>query len=231
MTNSVLGDPYLRALYETAFKSLTDCLPEKINTLIEIGAGDGLSKQFLPRAFLTDIAFDKNLNAICTAHKLPFKSASVDALVLKDSLHHLPNVELFLNEAHRVLRVGGRVVIFDPYWGLLAKFVYRFLHQEEFDQNTITWNFQSNSPWDSNQALTYLLLRRDRARFEQLFPFFKICEHEVLIGPSFLLSGGVSRRTVVSGKFLKILLRLEMRQSKWFDSLCFFHVFSLTKTL
>ena len=231
MIDSVLRDPYLRALYDTAFSSITNYLPEERNTLIEIGAGDGLSKQFLPKALLTDIAFHKNLDSICTAHELPFKSASVDALVLKDSLHHLPNVELFLNEAHRVLRVGGRVVVFDPYWGLLAKFVYRFLHQEEFDQNTISWNFQSDSPWDSNQALSYLLLRRDRDRFEQLFPFFDIYEHEVLIGPSFLLSGGVSRRTVVSGRFLRVLLRLEMRQSKWFDSLCFFHVFSLTKTL
>ena len=231
MTNSVLDDVYLHALYETAFNSIINHLPENKTTVIEIGSGDGLGKQFLPKTFLTDITFHKNLDALCTAHELPFRTSSVDALLLKDSLHHLPDVELFLNEAHRVLRVGGRIVIFDPYWGPLAKFVYRFLHQEEFDQKTISWSFESNSPWDSNQALSYLLLRRDRARFEQLFPFFEICEHEVLIGPSFLLSGGVSRRTIVSGKFLKILLRLEMRQSKWFDSLCFFHVFSLTKTL
>ena len=131
MTNSVLQDPYLRALYETAFKSITDNLPKEVNTLVEIGAGDGISNQFLPKAFLTDIAFHKNLNAICNAHELPFKSASVDALALKDSLHHLPSVELFLNEAHRVLRIGGRVVVFDPYWGLLAKFVYRCLHFKE----------------------------------------------------------------------------------------------------
>jgi SAM-dependent methyltransferase len=231
MKNSVLGDVYLHALYETAFNSIINYLPEDKATLIEIGAGDGLSKQFLPKTFLTDITFQKNLTAICTAHELPFRSGSADALVLKDSLHHLPDVELFLNEAHRVLRVGGRVVIFDPYWGPLAKFVYRFLHQEEFNPRAISWNFQSNSPWDSNQALSYLLLRRDRDRFEQLFPFFDIYEHEVLIGPSFLLSGGVSRRTVVSGRFLRVLLRLEMHQSKWFDSLCFFHVFSLTKTI
>ena len=231
MTGYVLEDVYLHALYETAFKSIANYLPEDKTTLIEIGAGDGLSKQFLPKTFLTDITFHKNLDSICTAHELPFRSGSVDALLLKDSLHHLPDVELFLNEAYRVLRVGGRVVIFDPYWGILAKFVYRFLHQEEFNQEAISWNFRSNSPWDSNQALSYLLLRRDRARFEQLFPFFKICEHEVLIGPSFLLSGGVSRRTIVSGRFLKVLLKLERHQSKWFKPLCFFHIFSLTKTL
>jgi hypothetical protein len=77
MIDSVLRDPYLRALYDTAFSSITNYLPEERNTLIEIGAGDGLSKQFLPKAFLTDIAFHKNLDSICTAHELPFKSASV----------------------------------------------------------------------------------------------------------------------------------------------------------
>ena len=229
MSNTVLKDVYLHALYETAFSSITDYLPEETTNLVEIGAGDGVSRTFLPKSFLTDIAFHQELDATCKSHEMPFKSGSLDALVLKDSLHHLPDVELFFNEANRVLRVGGRIVIFDPYWGLLAKFVYRFLHQERFDNGTDSWSFESKTPWDSNQALSYLLLRRDRKRFEHQYPFFEICERRVLIGPSFLLSGGVSRRTIVSGKFLKFLLNWELRQSKRFNFLCFFHVFSLTK--
>jgi hypothetical protein len=86
------------------------------------------------------------------------------------------------------------------------------------------------SPWDSNQALSYLLLRRDRARFEREYPFFEIREHKVLVGPSFLISGGVSRRTFVSGRLLRLLMKWEMRQSKRFNFLRFFHIFSLTKT-
>ena len=231
MNKDVLNDVYLYSLYEIAFKSIIDNLPEDRNTLVEIGAGDGISRIFFPKSILTDITYHQKLDATCKSHKLPFKSGSVDALVLKDSLHHLPNVELFFDEAHRVLRVGGRIVIFDPYWGLLAKFVYRFFHQERFDQSTDSWSFESKSPWDSNQALSYLLLRRDRERFEHQFPSLEIREHKVLIGPSFLISGGVSRRTFISGKFLKFLLRWELRQSDWFNFLCFFHVFSLTKTL
>ena len=229
MADSVLDDVYLRALYETAFNSITDYLPADTNTLVEVGAGDGSSRTFLPKSFLTDIAFHQKLDATCKSHEMPFKSGSVDALVLKDSLHHLPDVELFLNEANRVLRVGGRIVMFDPYWGLLAKFVYKYLHQEPFDERSDSWSFESKTPWDSNQALSYLLLRRDRARFERQYPFFEIREHKVLVGPSFLLSGGVSRRTVVSGRFLKFLLKWELRQSERFNFLRFFHVFSLTK--
>jgi len=230
MSDVVINDVYLYALYETAFNSIIEYLPEGTKTLVEIGAGDGISRNFLPQSILTDIAFHPKMDATCKSDEMPFKSGSVDALVLKDSLHHLPDVELFLNEAYRVLRVGGRIVIFDPYWGLLAKFVYRFLHQEPFDQNVDTWRFESTSPWDSNQALSYLLLRRDRERFEREYPFFEIREHKVLIGPSFLISGGVSRRTIISGKFLKLLLNWELRQTERFNFLRFFHIFSLTKT-
>lgn len=229
MSALVIHDDYLHALYEAAFSSIIENLPVDIQTLVEIGAGDGISRNFLPQSILTDISYHPILDTACRSDQMPFKSGSIDALVLKDTLHHLPDVELFLTEANRVLRVGGRIVIFEPYWGLLAKFVYRFLHQEQFNQNTDTWSFQSMSPWDSNQALSYLLLRRDRVRFEREYPFFEIREHKVLVGPSFLISGGVSRRTIVSGRFLKLLLKWEMRRSKRFDFLRFFHVFSLTK--
>lgn len=230
MSSTVLNDAYLQSLYETAFRSIIEYLPENTQTLVEIGAGDGTSRNFLPKSILTDITYNSNLDAICKSDQMPFKSGSVDAIVLKDTLHHLPDVELFFDEANRVLRVGGRIVIFDPYWGTIAKFVYRFLHQEPFDQHTDTWSFESLSPWDSNQALSYLLLRRDRSMFERQYPFFKISEHKVLVGPSFLISGGVSRRTIVSGRLLKLMLKWEMRLSSRFNFLRFFHVFSLTKT-
>lgn len=230
MSDRVLNDVYLHELYKTAFSELTECFPMNTNIIVEIGAGDGISRKFLQQAILTDIAYHSNLNATCKSHQLPFRSGTIDALVLKDSFHHLPEIELFLNEANRVLRVGARVIVFDPYWGLLARFVYRFLHQEPFDMKTASWRFESTSPWDSNQALSYLLLRRDRERFEREYPFFEIREHKVLIGPSFLISGGVSRRTIISGKFLKLLLNWELRRSERFNFLRFFHIFSLTKT-
>ncbi len=228
--NKIWDELYICSLYKTVFSRITSYIPANSKVLIEIGSGNGISKKSMPGIIATDISFHELLDASCDSIALPFRSNSIDAIVIKDVLHHLPDVELFLKEVHRVLRTNGRLVVFDPYWGLLARFVYRFLHQEKFDVKAKTWSFTSNSPWDSNQALTYLLLRRDRTRFEKEFNFFKIEEHEKLIGPSFLLSGGVSRRTFISGSFLSLLLKWEMRQSNWLDSLRFFHIFSLTKT-
>ena len=52
MSALVLNDVYLHALYETAFSSITDYLPKDTNTLVEIGAGDGISRNFLPKSIL-----------------------------------------------------------------------------------------------------------------------------------------------------------------------------------
>jgi len=50
------------------------------------------------------------------AGRLPVRDASVDAVVVLDALHHLPEQRAALAEAARVLRPGGVVVIreFDP---------------------------------------------------------------------------------------------------------------------
>jgi len=50
------------------------------------------------------------------AGRLPVHTAAVDAVVVLDALHHLPDQEAALAEAARVLRPGGVLVIreFDP---------------------------------------------------------------------------------------------------------------------
>lgn len=51
-----------------------------------------------------------------TVGALPFRSNSVDAVLIVDALHHFPAVEPTLDAVHTVLRPGGVIVIreFDP---------------------------------------------------------------------------------------------------------------------
>jgi ubiquinone/menaquinone biosynthesis C-methylase UbiE len=47
------------------------------------------------------------------ALSLPFENASFDVLVFHTCLCHVPGAEMALAEAHRVLRPGGRLAVFD----------------------------------------------------------------------------------------------------------------------
>jgi SAM-dependent methyltransferase len=222
------SDPYIQELYRYIFERMSVYLPAG-GQVLEVGSGTGISHQYLGGSVLTDIVYDKSLNVNNAAENLPFADGCFDAIVLKDALHHVPEVRKFFDEAIRVLRPEGSIVIFEPYWGLLARLVYRYIHQESYDDKAESWEFESSHPWDSNQAVSFILLRRDRAKFEHEFPQFRIEEREVLIGPSFLLSGGVSRRTCISGHLLKSLLAWEKQQTQWFNHLRFFHIFTLAK--
>lgn len=227
----VLQDRYLRNLYQLAYLQLDRMTTGAMFTRsIEIGSGSCVAALIGHGWVMTDVAGERPLQALNSATALPWRSGAIDALILKDTWHHIPDIEQFLEEAHRVLRPGGVIAVFDPYWGILARFVYRFLHQERWDARTASWSFQSSNPWDSNQALTYLMLKRDRDIFDQKWGSrFSVLEPKALVGPSFLISGGVSRRTFVSGRLLASLLRWEEKRGRWFDHLRFFHVFGLVK--
>lgn len=49
--------------------------------------------------------------AVIDAEDLPFKNASIDAVLMVATFHHLPDVKKALNEFHRVLKPGGKVVL------------------------------------------------------------------------------------------------------------------------
>ena len=230
-TTKITADEYLSALYRLAYSALCNLVGSASpDRTIEVGAGLGLSTLAGQHWIKSDVAGSAPLSLLNYAEALPYKDASLEAIVLKDTWHHIPDIEGFLTEAHRVLRPGGIIAVFDPYWSLLGRFVYRFLHQERWGTNSTSWSFHSTSPWDSNQALTYLMLKRDRHTFDQRWGNrFTVIEPRPLVGPSFLLSGGVSRRTFVSGRWLAALLRWEERRGSWFDHVRFFHVFGLVK--
>lgn len=96
------------------------------------------------------------------AGRLPVRDAAVDAVVVVDALHHLPNQRAAVAEAYRVLRPGGVVVVrdFDPRTPLgrllvagerLVGFdstftgsadLARFLEDADFDASVVDSGFQ-----------------------------------------------------------------------------------------
>ena len=227
----ILSDGYLSEVYKFLYGRLNEMVDgwNSSGPVIEIGSGPGISKLFVKGVITTDIDGSVRPDICLDANNLPFPDGSISGIVMKDSLHHLPDVATFLTEAQRVLTDEGAIAIIDPYWGFLARFVYKFIHQEKYDASSPTWTFNSHSPWDSNQALSFLILRRDREKLSQHWPVFRVQEHCPLLGPSFLLSGGISRRTSIPSSWLKRLFIWENRRGKWFNSFRFEYLYCLKK--
>lgn len=191
---AVLGDSYLRSVFTSIYTKMLEIgSSNHANTIVEIGSGASLINSLVPEAHVitTDLIFDAELDLVCDGSQLPFKDASIDLLLLKDTLHHIASITDFINDCQRVLKNGGRVVFFEPYWGLLAQIVYRLLHHEAFDTKQLSWNEERSGAWDSNQAMPWILLRRDRQEFEHFAKNFRIEEHGTTLGYIYALSGGV----------------------------------------
>lgn len=209
----ILSDDFLLETYVDVYRKMLDIGSEAPaeGEIVEVGGAPGLVKQLDPTVIIGDVVKAIDVDVVFSGEQLPFADNSVSQLLLKDTLHHLNDIRAFFEEAARVLIPGGMVIAAEPYWGYFARFVYGRLHPEDFDLETGSWSSPTTDRWSSNQALLGILLRRDRNSFEASFPNFRIREHGTIIGPSYLLSGGVYTRTPIPSSLLVRLRELEAR--------------------
>jgi SAM-dependent methyltransferase len=191
-----------RTLYREWYGRIAAELPPPaLGLRVELGSGPGFARQFIPDLELSDIVRAPWHDREASAEELPFGDAALGALVLFDVLHHLPNPRRFFEEAARVLRPGGRIVMSEPYISPLSYLVYKLLHEEplalKVDPLALTAPGAARDPFDSNQAIPTLLFRRRRRAFAEAFPTLVVRRVAYLSGPSYPASGGFSR-----GRFL-----------------------------
>lgn len=85
--------------------------------VLDVGCGGFLSKYAFPagvRYYGLDIT-SRATHVRGDAHRLPFRDASVDWVLLVATLEHVVDPARVLSEAHRVLRPNGRVYIAVPF--------------------------------------------------------------------------------------------------------------------
>lgn len=189
---------FLRKLYSKWYTSMVEeinQLPEGI--LVELGSGGGFFKEFAPAMICSDI-LDLPGNDMCfSALDMPFEDNSVSGIFMIDTFHHIPNSEKFLQEADRVLKKGGIIMMIEPansYWG---RFVYRNFHHEPFEPSW-DWDFPLSGPMSgANGALPWIVFERDASRFKDTFPALDIKSVKFHTPFIYLVSGGVSFRQLL----------------------------------
>ncbi|MBV9392544.1 MAG: methyltransferase domain-containing protein [Verrucomicrobia bacterium] len=123
----------LRHVYYDFYRLIQTCiadLPHSYPT-VEIGCGIGTIRDIIPSCLTTDLFKTPWAQDAENAYSLSFGSETVGNLILFDVFHHLRYPGDALKEFWRVLTPGGRVILFEPGFGLLGKFVYQVFHREQ----------------------------------------------------------------------------------------------------
>ena len=210
--------PFLEAIYREWYDAIAhDVRGERV---VELGSGAGFLREHLPRAITSEVFFVRHVDLVFDARALPLRSESIDALVLVDVLHHVPDARAFFGEAVRALRRGGRVVMIEPWVTPWSRLIYSNFHHEPFRPAATTWEFASTGPLSgANGALPWILFDRDRAQFEKEFPALRIESIAPLMPLRYLLSGGLSMPSLVPSwtfKFFRAIDRALARPMAMF---------------
>ena len=197
---------------------------------IEVGSGAGFSKDFIKNKNfkLTDIGEDdhldfKNIDAQSTG----FKSESFDYVIASNMIHHIPFPIKFFKEMNRIIKKGGKLIIFESYCSLVFQLATIIMKHEGFDFTLDVWDEKNpksdeKNAWHGNIAVPHLIFD-DKAKFEKnLGKYFKIEYEKLTECFIFLNSGGVTSKTKcipLNNFFLNLLNKIDKILVKLFPKI------------
>ncbi len=192
--------PFLRRLYSEWYETIRSALPDVPGQILELGSAGGFAYAVMPEALRSDVFAGDGVEIVLDSRRIPAAEGSIRAIVMTNVFHHIPDVERFLNEAQRVLPAGGRIIMWEPWLTPWSHLIYRYVHHEPCDPEALAWAFPEGGPLSSaNEALAWIVFARDAERFESVFPQLEVFELRLAMPLCYLLSGGISFRSIVPG--------------------------------
>lgn len=178
--------------------------------LLELGSGGGFFKKVCKNVVTSDVSDVNGVDMVVDARHLPFEDNSISVIYAVHVLHHIPDIDQFLLEVRRCCKHGGGCVIVEPYWSPVGKFFYKHLHPENYDDKVKKWNFESSGAMSgANQALSYILLKRDRKIFDAKYPDLSVVYDRPFNGLRYIATGGLWLRPYLPEFMFPVLTKLE----------------------
>jgi len=205
-------------VYEEWYEAIVAALPSGEGPVLELGSGAGFLRDYIPGLITSEILPVPEISVALDAQALPFGEQSLRAVVMTNVLHHIARPRDFFAEAGRCVRDGGALIMIEPWVSLWSKLIYKNLHHEPFDPEAPRWEFPASGPLSgANGALPWILFVRDRAQFEHEFPMWRVQTIRPLMPFCYLLSGGVSLRSLTPGWTYGLWRWVENRMQPWMN--------------
>jgi len=214
---------FLKQIYQEWYSSISHTLHRADGPVLELGSGAGFLEEYIPDLITSEIFFCPTVKIVLDGCFLPFADQSLGSVVMVDVLHHISRSRCFFAEAARCVRVGGQIIMTEPWVTSWSKFIYSKIHHEPFLPEAKEWEFSRKGPLSgANSALPWIIFQRDRKKFETEFPEWRIKEIKLHTPFCYLLSGGVSFRSFVPGCLFGMFRRIENIIRPWMHSWAMF---------
>lgn len=154
--------------------------------VLDVGSAGGRNKEYFPNSLTVDLFPENKPDVVADAHSLPFAEASYKTIVCKEVLEHVKRPHEVIDEFHRVLESGGKLI-------LSTRFLFP-IHEAPHDGFRFTKYalLELFKDWkeveiieDSDPILTIVILI-DRMIYQSDFKFNKISKG-LLLGITYLL--------------------------------------------
>ena len=214
---------FLQQIYREWYTAIVQALPKQDGFVLELGSGAGFLNDFVPDVITSELFPCPGINIVLDGQQLPFADTTLRGIVMTNVLHHLPYPRRFFSQATRTVRPGGVIVMIEPWVTTWSRLIYSNLHHEPFSPEAQTWEFASSGSLSgANGALPWIMFERDRSLFEQQFPEWRVQTIDLKMPFCYLLSGGVSQRSLMPGWSFRGWCKLEYLLQPWIDNWAMF---------
>jgi SAM-dependent methyltransferase len=218
-----------KEFYDTSMSLDLNYFGEVAGHRIELGAGTSFFKKCYSSVISTDVQLSPHLDRVIDAQEMDLEDQSVRTLFCINCFHHFAAPQKFFGEVLRVVKPDGGCIIIDPYFGALARVLYkRLFRSESYDPDAPNWSYCVDRVTHEklpNQALSYVVFVRDRTKFTTMFPDLEIVYTAIL--PNYLrylLSGGLNFRQVIPSFLAPLLGKVELASPRLTRGLGLHHV-------
>lgn len=213
--------PVLQSMYKNFYSEIERFI-SRGGLNVEIGTGHGYTSTYFKNLIQTDRVLTLHIDICNDAQALPFKDNTLDTILECGVVHHMKDLPKFFDEARRVLKDGGMLVMIEPYVSLFSYPVYKLFHHEDLDLRSKTCKSKKYHLLDANVAIPTIFFKKEKKEFERKYSELKVIYESYHTPFLFFAAGGYYYPNFLPNCLLPALLWVEKKLrplGKWIGSM------------